>query len=219
MKTNLTEALKKVEDIKQYHLFRKILLHLQNLGNRNYELDSQSSFDLCKVQTNSFMSNVPMPDTNWSLVTTLRRQIKWWRWQNTFYKIWRHPVSDPLEAVQEAPGWDTELRHRLPLTAHRNIHHEGEQTFHHDIPHPLRLLAQPLRHVPQLRVGQTLHLHPELVQTLSAQNSFYIRPGWGPRTFFRHTAINSPHCQEFMVWRICSVVTILLSRFMVEVTL
>ena len=66
MKTNLTEAFKKVEDIKQYNLllFRKILLHLQNLGNRNYELDSQSSFDLCKVQTNSFMSNVPMPDTN-----------------------------------------------------------------------------------------------------------------------------------------------------------
>ena len=64
MKTNLTEAFKKVEDIKQYHPFRKILLHLQNLVNRNYELDSQSSFDLCKVQTNSFMSNVPMPDTN-----------------------------------------------------------------------------------------------------------------------------------------------------------
>ena len=28
MKTNLTEALKKVEDIKQYHLFRKILLRV-----------------------------------------------------------------------------------------------------------------------------------------------------------------------------------------------
>ena len=40
-----------------------------------------------------------------------------------------------------------------------------------------------------------------------------------PEHFFRHTVINSPQCQEFMVWRIFSVVTILLSYFMVEVTL
>ena len=108
-----------------------------------------------------------MPDTNWSLVTTWDKLSDG---DGTTRTYWRHPVSDPLEAVQEAPGGDTELRHRLPLTEHRNINHEGEQIFHHDMPHPLCLLAQPLRHVPQLRVGETFHLHPELVQTLSARN-------------------------------------------------
>ena len=40
-----------------------------------------------------------------------------------------------------------------------------------------------------------------------------------PEHFFRRTAITSPHCQEFMVWRIFSIVTIFLSDLMLEVTL
>ena len=40
-----------------------------------------------------------------------------------------------------------------------------------------------------------------------------------PKHFFRRTAITSPHCQEFMVWRIFSIVTIFLSDLMLEVTL
>ena len=40
-----------------------------------------------------------------------------------------------------------------------------------------------------------------------------------PKHFFRRTAINSPHCQEFMVWRIISVVLIFMDPLMDEFTL
>ena len=43
------------------------------------------------------------------------------------------------------------------------------------------------------------------------------RAGGGSQTFF--SAITSPHCQEFMVWRIFSIVTIFLSDLMLEFTL
>ena len=50
---------------------------------------------------------------------------------------------------------------------------------------------------------------------ISQSNLMFNRVGWDPRTFFstngNHT---SPHCQEFMVWRIFSIVTIFLSRLM-----
>ena len=40
-----------------------------------------------------------------------------------------------------------------------------------------------------------------------------------PKHFFRRTAITSPHCQEFMVWRIFAIVTIFMSDLMLEFTL
>ena len=40
-----------------------------------------------------------------------------------------------------------------------------------------------------------------------------------PEHFFRRTAITSPDCQEFMVWRIFSVVLIFMDPFMDEFTL
>ena len=45
--------------------------------------------------------------------------------------------------------------------------------------------------------------------------------GWeeAPEHFFRRTAITSPDCQEFIVWRIFSVVTIFMSPLMDEFTL
>ena len=41
----------------------------------------------------------------------------------------------------------------------------------------------------------------------------------GPEHFKEGTTLNSPHCQEFMVWRIFSVVLIFLSPLMDEFTL
>ena len=40
-----------------------------------------------------------------------------------------------------------------------------------------------------------------------------------PEHFFRRTAITYPDCQEFMVWRIFSVVTIFIDPLMDEFTL
>ena len=49
----------------------------------------------------------------------------------------------------------------------------------------------------------------------------HCRLGWeeAPEHFFRRTAITSPDCQEFMVWRIFSGVTIFMSPLKDEFTL
>ena len=56
-----------------------------------------------------------------------------------------------------------------------------------------------------------LEFHKDITSTVGREEA--------PEHFFWRMANNSPDCQEFMVWRIFSIVTIFMSDLMDEFTL
>ena len=68
-----------------------------------------------------------------------------------------------------------------------------------------------------------IHLSIYLLRYLLYENghidTYFLERDDPPKHFFVATIINSPQCQEFMVSRISSVVTIFLSPLMDEFTL